>query len=103
MAELQKIARVIKKVEPSAPHHVVLVLAATTGQNALSQIGTFTELVDITGLIVTKLAGTARGGVLIALAEQYKLPVHVIGVSQGADDFRPLAARAFARALVGME
>src|SRR3546814_10759940 len=89
MAELQRIARVIKKVEPTAPHHVVLVLDATTGQNALSQIGTFKELVDITGLIVTKLDGSARGGVLVALAEKYKLPVHVIGVGEGADDFRP--------------
>jgi fused signal recognition particle receptor len=103
MAELQKIARVIKKVEPSAPHHVVLVLDATTGQNALSQIGTFKELVDITGLIVTKLDGSARGGVLVALAEKFGLPVHVIGVGEGADDFRPFAARDFARALVGLD
>lgn len=103
MAELQKIARVIKKVEPEAPHHVVLVLDATTGQNALSQIGTFKELVDITGLVVTKLDGSARGGVLVALAEKFALPVHVIGVGEGAEDFRPFAARDFARALVGLE
>src|SRR3546814_12254231 len=101
MAELQKIARVMKKVEPTAPHHVVLVLDATTGQNALSQIGTFKELVDITGLVVTKLDGSARGGVLVALAEKYRLPVHVIGVGEGADDFRPFASRDFARELVG--
>ncbi|MGF1629266.1 MAG: signal recognition particle-docking protein FtsY [Kiloniellaceae bacterium] len=103
MAELQKVARVIKKVEPTAPHHVVLVLDATTGQNALSQVGTFKELVDITGLVVTKLDGSARGGVLVALAEKFGLPVHVIGVGEGADDFRPFAARDFARALVGLE
>src|SRR3546814_10904855 len=88
MAELQKIARVMKKVEPTAPHHVVLVLDATTGQNALSQIGTLKELVDITGLVVTKLDGSARGGVLVALAEKYRLQVHVIGVGEGADDFQ---------------
>ena len=103
MAELQKIARVIKKVEPEAPHHVVLVLDATTGQNALSQIGTFKELVDITGLVVTKLDGSARGGVLVALAEKFGLPVHVVGVGEGAEDFRPFTARDFARALVGLE
>src|SRR3546814_17597206 len=94
MAELQKIARVMKKVEPTAPHHVVLVLDATTGQNALSQIGTFKELVDITGLVVTKLDGSARGGVLVALAEKYRLPVHVIGVGEGPADLRPFPPRA---------
>ncbi len=103
MAELQKIARVMKKVEPTAPHHVVLVLDATTGQNALSQIGTFKELADITGLVVTKLDGSARGGVLVALAEKFGLPVHVVGVGEGAEDFRPFAARDFARALVGLD
>ena len=103
MAELQKIARVIKKVEPEAPHHVVLVLDATTGQNALSQVGTFKELVEVSGLIVTKLDGSARGGVLVALAEKFGLPVHVIGVGEGAEDFRPFTARDFARALVGLE
>ena len=103
MAELQKIARVIKKVEPEAPHHVVLVLDATTGQNALAQVGTFKELVEITGLVVTKLDGSARGGVLVALAEKFGLPVHVIGVGEGAEDFRPFTARDFARALVGLD
>ncbi len=103
MAELQKVARVIKKVEPEAPHHVVLVLDATTGQNALTQVGTFKELVAITGLVVTKLDGSARGGVLVALAEKFGLPVHVIGVGEGAEDFRPFAARDFARALVGLD
>ena len=103
MAELQKVARVIKKVEPEAPHHVVLVLDATTGQNALTQVGTFKELVEVTGLVVTKLDGSARGGVLVALAEKFGLPVHVIGVGEGAEDFRPFTARDFARALVGLE
>ncbi len=103
MAELQKVARVIKKVEPEAPHHVVLVLDATTGQNALTQVGTFKELVAVTGLVVTKLDGSARGGVLVALAEKFGLPVHVIGVGEGAEDFRPFAARDFARALVGLD
>ncbi|HID49861.1 MAG TPA: signal recognition particle-docking protein FtsY [Chromatiales bacterium] len=103
MAELQKVARVIKKVEPSAPHHVVLVLDATTGQNALTQVGTFKELVDLTGLVVTKLDGSARGGVLVALAEKYGLPVHAVGVGEGAEDFRPFTAKDFASALVGLE
>ncbi|WP_322096724.1 signal recognition particle-docking protein FtsY [Pelagibius sp.] len=103
MAELQKVARVIKKVEPAAPHHVVLVLDATTGQNALTQVGTFKDLVDISGLVVTKLDGSARGGVLVALAEKYGLPVHVVGVGEGAEDFRPFTAQDFARALVGLE
>lgn len=103
MAELQKVARVIKKVEPAAPHHVILVLDATTGQNALTQVGAFKELVDLTGLVVTKLDGSARGGVLVALAEKYGLPVHAIGVGEGAEDFRPFAAKDFARALVGLE
>lgn len=103
MAELQKVARVIKKVEPAAPHHVILVLDATTGQNALTQVGTFKELVDLTGLVVTKLDGSARGGVLVALAEKYGLPVHAIGVGEGAEDFRPFAAKDFARALVGLD
>jgi len=103
MAELQKVARVIKKVVPDAPHHVVLVLDATTGQNALTQVGTFKELAEVTGLVVTKLDGSARGGVLVALAAKFGLPVHVIGVGEGAEDFRPFAARDFARALVGLE
>ena len=103
MAELQKVARVIKKVEPAAPHHVVLVLDATTGQNALAQVGTFKDLVEVTGLVVTKLDGSARGGVLVALAEKFGLPVHVIGVGEGAEDFRAFTARDFARALVGLD
>ena len=103
MAELQKVARVVKKVEPAAPHHVVLVLDATTGQNALTQVGTFKELVEVTGLVVTKLDGSARGGVLVALAEKFGLPVHAVGVGESAEDFRPFTAKDFARALVGLE
>lgn len=103
MAELEKILRVIKKLDPEAPHDVLLVLDATTGQNAISQLGTFKELVSVTGLIVTKLDGTARGGVLLALAEKFKLPVHAIGVGEGAEDMRPFKARDFARSLMGLE
>lgn len=103
MAELEKIIRVIKKLDPDAPHDVLLVLDATTGQNAISQLGTFKELVSVTGLIVTKLDGTARGGVLVALAEKFKLPVHAIGVGEGAEDMRPFKARDFARSLMGLE
>ena len=103
MAELQKVIRVLRKVDPTAPHDVLLVLDATTGQNALSQVGTFKELVEVSGLVVTKLDGSARGGVLVALAEKYGLPVHAIGVGEGADDMRPFAARDFARSLMGLE
>lgn len=103
MAELEKILRVIKKLDPDAPHDVLLVLDATTGQNAISQLGTFKELVSVTGLIVTKLDGTARGGVLLALAEKFQLPVHAIGVGEGAEDMRPFKARDFARSLMGLE
>lgn len=103
MAELQKIARVLKKLDADAPHNVILVLDATTGQNALSQTQVFQEMVQVTGLIVTKLDGSAKGGVLIALAETFGLPVHAIGVGEDADDLRPFAADAFARALMGLE
>jgi fused signal recognition particle receptor len=103
MAELQKIIRVMRKLDPEAPHDVLLVLDATTGQNAVQQVATFKELVDVTGLAVTKLDGSARGGVLVALAEKYGLPVHAVGVGEGADDLRPFEARAFARALMGLE
>ena len=103
MAELQKIIRVLRKIEPSAPHDCLLVLDATTGQNAISQVGTFKELVAVTGLVVTKLDGSAKGGVLVALAEKHGLPVHAIGVGEGAEDLRPFAARDFARSLMGLE
>ena len=103
MAELQKIIRVLKKLDPEAPHDCLLVLDATTGQNAHAQVETFKQLVQVTGLIVTKLDGSARGGVLVALAERFGLPVHAIGVGESAEDLRPFAARDFARSLMGLE
>ena len=103
MAELQKIIRVLKKLDPEAPHDCLLVLDATTGQNAHAQVETFKKLVQVTGLIVTKLDGSARGGVLVALAERFGLPVHAIGVGESAGDLRPFAARDFARSLMGLD
>jgi len=103
MAELEKIARVIKKLDPSAPHAVLLVLDATTGQNALSQVEAFSASVPLTGLVMTKLDGTAKGGILVALAGRFGLPVHYIGVGEGEDDLQPFVARDFAHALVGAE
>jgi fused signal recognition particle receptor len=101
MAELEKIVRVLKKQDPSAPHAVLLVLDATTGQNALSQVEAFNAAVPLTGLIMTKLDGTAKGGILIALADKFALPVHFIGVGEDADDLQVFDAAAFARALTG--
>jgi fused signal recognition particle receptor len=101
MAELEKIARVIKKLDPSAPHAVLLVLDATTGQNAVSQVEAFTASVPLTGLIMTKLDGTAKGGILVALAAKFALPVHFIGVGEGEDDLMPFDATHFAAALTG--
>ena len=103
MAELEKIARVIKKLDPSAPHAVLLVLDATTGQNALSQVEAFSASVPLTGLVMTKLDGTAKGGILVALAGRFGLPVHYIGVGEGEDDLQPFIAADFARALVGAD
>ncbi|HET7086867.1 MAG TPA: signal recognition particle-docking protein FtsY [Rhizomicrobium sp.] len=103
MAELEKIARVIKKQDPSAPHAVLLVLDATTGQNAINQVEAFSASVPVTGLVMTKLDGTAKGGILIALAGRFGLPVHYIGVGEGEDDLQPFVALDFARALVGAE
>ena len=103
MEELKKVIRVIRKLDESAPHDVLLVLDATTGQNAIAQVETFKEMVDITGLVVTKLDGTAKGGVLVALAEKFGLPVHAIGIGEQADDLRPFAAKDFARGLMGLE
>jgi fused signal recognition particle receptor len=103
MAELQKITRVIKKLDPAAPHSVLLVLDATTGQNAHAQAETFREMIGVTGLVMTKLDGTARGGVVVSLAEKYGIPVHAIGVGESAEDLRPFEAEAFARSLVGLE
>jgi fused signal recognition particle receptor len=103
MGELEKVVRVMKKVEPSAPHAVLLVLDATVGQNALSQVEIFGKLVGVTGLVMTKLDGTARGGILVAIAEKFKVPVHFIGVGEGVDDLAPFSARDFARAMVGLD
>jgi fused signal recognition particle receptor len=103
MAELQKIVRVLKKIDPAAPHAVLLVLDATVGQNAHAQAETFRDMIGVTGIVMTKLDGTARGGVLVSLAEKYGIPVHYIGVGESADDLRPFEAEAFARSLVGLE
>jgi fused signal recognition particle receptor len=103
MAELEKIIRVLRKQDEAAPHDCVLVLDATTGQNALAQVQTFKDLVDVTGLIVTKLDGTARGGVLVALADRFGLPVHAVGVGEKVEDMRPFTARDFANGLLGIE
>jgi fused signal recognition particle receptor len=103
MGELQKIVRVLKKVDPRAPHSVLLVLDATTGQNAHAQAEIFRAMVGVTGIVMTKLDGTARGGVLVSLAEKYGIPIHAIGVGETAEDLRPFEARAYARSLVGLE
>ncbi|MDE0056604.1 MAG: signal recognition particle-docking protein FtsY [Defluviicoccus sp.] len=102
MAELQKIVRVMRKLDPEAPHDCLLVLDATTGQNTHAQVGVFREMTDVTGLIVTKLDGTAKGGVLVALAERFGLPVHAIGVGESEDDLQPFDPAAFADRLVGL-
>lgn len=99
MQELEKVVRVIGKLEPSAPHDVLLVLDATTGQNAMSQVEVFRDRAGVTGLVMTKLDGTARGGILVAISEKYNLPVHAIGVGEGVDDLQPFDAREFARAI----
>ena len=101
MEELRKLIRVLKKLEPAAPHSVLLVLDATTGQNAIEQVRVFKEMVDVTGLIVTKLDGSARAGVVVALADNFGLPVHAIGVGETAEDLRPFSPTDFARTLVG--
>jgi fused signal recognition particle receptor len=103
MEELEKIVRVMKKVDAAAPHAVLLVLDATVGQNALSQVEVFRSIAGVTGLVMTKLDGTARGGILVAIAAKYGLPVHFIGVGEGIDDLAPFAARDFARAIAGIE
>jgi fused signal recognition particle receptor len=101
MAELEKVVRVLRKVDATAPHDVVLVLDATTGQNALSQVEVFTKIAGVTGLIMTKLDGTARGGILVAIAERHKLPVHAVGVGEGSDDLQAFDAEEFAAAIAG--
>ena len=102
MDELGKIVRVIRKLDETAPHDSVIVLDGTVGQNALSQVGAFREVADVSGLIVTKLDGSAKGGVVITLAESFGLPVHAVGVGEGADDLQPFEARDFANALAGV-
>jgi fused signal recognition particle receptor len=103
MAELEKIIRVIKKRDATAPHAVLLVLDATVGQNALSQVEIFSKIAGVTGLVMTKLDGTARGGILVALAEKFGLPVHFIGVGEGIDDLEPFEAGEFGRAIAGLD
>ena len=103
MAELQKIDRVLKKLDPRAPHSRLLVLDATTGQNALNQVDVFREAIAVDGLVMTKLDGTAKGGVLVALARRFGVPVVAIGIGEGIDDLRPFEARAFAAALMGLD
>jgi fused signal recognition particle receptor len=103
MNELEKMVRVIRRVDESCPHAVLLVLDATVGQNALSQVEAFHRTAGVTGLVMTKLDGTARGGILVALAEKHKLPVHFIGVGEAVDDLAPFTARDFARAVAGIE
>jgi fused signal recognition particle receptor len=103
MEELRKVIRVLGKLDPSAPHVRLLVLDATTGQNAHQQVETFLGMTEINGLVVTKLDGTAKGGVLVALAERFGLPVHFVGVGEGIDDLKPFDAGAFADALLGLE
>jgi fused signal recognition particle receptor len=103
MEELEKIVRVMKKVDASAPHAVLLVLDATVGQNALSQVEIFQKIAGVTGLVMTKLDGTARGGILVAIAAKFGLPVHFIGIGEGVEDLAPFTARDFARAIAGIE
>jgi fused signal recognition particle receptor len=102
MAELAKIVRVIKKKDDTAPHAVLLVLDATVGQNAHSQVEAFQDIAGVTGLVLTKVDGTAKGGVVVALAERFGLPVHYLGVGEGVDDLRPFTAEDFAKGLLGL-
>jgi len=102
MAELTKIVRVVQKIDPTAPHDTLLVLDATTGQNAHSQVDLFRQAANITGLVMTKLDGTARGGVMVALAERTGLPIHMVGVGEAIDDLQPFDAQSFARSLAGV-
>lgn len=103
MQELAKLVRVLKKLDPSAPHATLLVLDATTGQNAHAQADAFKDMIQVNGLIVTKLDGSAKGGVLLALADRFKLPIHAVGVGENVNDLQPFDAGDFAKALVGIE
>ena len=102
MQELAKMTRVLKKLDPETPHATLLVLDATTGQNAHAQVEVFRDLTNITGLIVTKLDGSAKGGVLVALADKFKLPIHAVGMGEGAEDLQPFKAEDFAKSLLGL-
>ncbi|MEQ8656907.1 MAG: signal recognition particle-docking protein FtsY [Hyphomicrobiales bacterium] len=102
MAELEKIIRVIKKIDPEAPHDVLLTLDATTGQNALNQVDVFGKTAGVTGLVMTKLDGTAKGGILVAIAKKYQIPVHLIGVGEAVDDLEAFDPTSFARAIAGL-
>lgn len=103
MEELKKVVRVVKKLDDTAPHDTIITLDATVGQNAHSQVEVFRDMVNVSGIVLTKLDGSARGGVLVALAEKFKLPVHAIGVGEGADDLRPFDPQDFARSLMGLD
>lgn len=103
MDELAKVVRAIRKLDPTAPHDVILVLDATVGQNAIGQVDAFRQTAGVTGLVMTKLDGTAKGGVLVAIADKYDLPIHFVGVGEKAEDLQPFSADAFARALVGLD
>jgi fused signal recognition particle receptor len=103
MDELHKVVRVMKKVDATTPHAALLVLDATVGQNALSQVEIFSKVVGVTGLVMTKLDGTARGGILVAIAAKFQVPVHFIGVGESVDDLAPFSARDFARAIAGID
>ncbi|MDH5748210.1 MAG: signal recognition particle-docking protein FtsY [Rhodospirillales bacterium] len=102
MDELKKIVRVLKKLDDSAPHDCILVMDATIGQNAINQVEVFKDMVNVSGLVLTKLDGSAKGGIIVALAEKFGLPVHAVGVGEGADDMQPFEARQFARSLLDL-
>ena len=102
MDELAKIVRVLKKIDPTAPQDVLLVLDATVGQNALVQADVFRSIAGVTGLVMTKLDGTAKGGVLVAVSDKFQIPIHFIGVGEGFEDLQPFDAASFARALAGL-
>ena len=103
MDELEKVVRVMKKIDAEAPHAVLLALDATVGQNALQQVEIFSRVAGVTGLVMTKLDGTAKGGILVAIADKFKIPVHFIGVGEGVDDLEPFQAKDFAKAIAGVE